>query len=209
MEPTTVRHTLEHHPLPGLDAARLKRLAEGGVDTLETVVDAGPERLSALTGFDEKTCVALVRVAQSALVRSLPGVLEFAAPSSESPIERLSRGLEAARVVERVLSLVRKARSHVGRRPEKKRWAESHAKARKQLRKLSSKLESVQQEILSDGLSEHGLRYLRQLLSPLDASLRSLLDDDVRGSTLKRTARVACRARRAIVASGKMSSLTA
>jgi hypothetical protein len=171
-------------------------LREAGIDSLEAVVDAGPERLESLTGFDRKTCVALVRVAQSALFRNMPGVIEFKRPEVEAPIGRLARGLEAARLVEKVLGLVRKARSHVGKEPAQPSWADAHRRARKQLKRLAESLALVQEDILSDGLSEQGLSYLRRQLSPLDASLRSVIDAKPRRRTLKRTARVAKRARR-------------
>lgn len=190
-----MRHALADHPLPGIDAARLATLRRAGIDSLEAVVDAGPEQLETLTGFDAKTCVALVRVAQSMLVRAMPGVIAFHRPSVEAPIERLARGLEAARLVERVLGLVRKARSHLGKHPRKQKWAVAHRKARRQLKRLGAVLANVQQEILSDGLSERGIQHLRRELSPLDSSLRSLLEEPVKGAMLERTRRVAKQAR--------------
>jgi hypothetical protein len=191
-----MRHALADHPLPGIDAARLALLQEADIDSLEAVVDAGPEKLARLTGFDEKTCVALVRVAQSALVRNLPGVLEFVPKSAEAPMERLARGLEGARLVERVLGMVRTARSHLGKRPRKASMAKAHKKARRQLKRLGVVLAALQQDILSDGLSDKGIQHLRKQLSPLDASLRSILDQPVRAETLSRTKTVAKRARK-------------
>jgi hypothetical protein len=204
-----LRHLFDNHPLPGLDADRLRRLAAVGVDSLEGLVDVGPERLAALTGFDQKTSVALVRIAESTLVRSLPGVLAFAAPSAESAIDRLARGLDAARGVEHVLGWVRKARSHMGKVPERDKWARVHGRARKQLRRLATVLEALQQEILADGLSERGFSHLRELMSPLERSLRSLVDEAVNRRTLRRTARVAKRSRKAFEAAGQLSSLSA
>jgi len=189
-------HALTDHPLPGIDASRLAILRKAGIDSLEAVVDAGPERLAELTSFDLKTSVALVRVAHSALLRSMPGVIEFHRPTVEAPIERLARGLEAARMVERVLGLVRKGRSHVGKRPAKEKWAVEHRKARKQLKRLAESLALVQEEILSEGLSERGLSYLQRQISPLEASLRTLLDIEPRRRALERIGRVAKEARR-------------
>ncbi len=198
----TDAHALADHPLPGIDGRRLVTLRKAGIDSLEAVVDAGPERLQRLTGFDEKTCVALVRVAQSALVRSLPGVIELKRPKVEAPIERLARGLEAARMVERVLGLVRKARSHIGKEPSRRRWALEHRKARKQLKRLSEALAKVQEEILSEGLSERGLSHLRRQLTPLDASMRSLIEAEPKRRMLERTRRVAKQARKELDGSG-------
>lgn len=189
-------HALADHPLPGIDASRLAVLRDAGIDSLEAVVDAGPERLAELTGFDAKTSVALVRVAHSALLRSMPGVIEFQRPAVEAPIERLARGLEAARMVERVLGLVRKARSHVGKQPGKAKWSEEHRRARKQLKRLAESLALVQEEILSEGLSERGNSHLRSQLSPLDASLRTLLDVEPRRRALERIGRLAKQSRR-------------
>ncbi len=189
-------HALADHPLPGIDPSRLATLREAGIDSLEAVVDAGPERLESLTGFDGKTCVALVRVAQSALIRNIPGVIELKRPQVEAPINHLARGLEAARMVERVLGLVRKARSHVGKGPIKAKWADEHRRARRQLKRLAESLDLVQEDILSAGLSECGLDYLRRQLSPLDASLRTLIDAEPRRRMLVRTALVAKRARK-------------
>ena len=198
-----MRHSLQQHPLPGIDAARMERLASAGLASLEDVVSAGPERLASLTGFDEKTCVALVRLAQSSLVRSTPGVIAFHAPSPEGPMERLARGLEAARGLERVLSLVRKSRSHVGRAAPKAKWEKPHRRARKQLQRLAVVLEVIQQELLSEGLSEGSHQHLVEMLSPLDASLRSVLDAPVNRRNLKRAARIAKRARKAILTAGR------
>ena len=191
-------HALADHPLPGIDARRLAALRGAGITSLEAVVQAGVDRLMELTGFDEKTCFALVRVAHSSLLRTMPGVIEFQRPSVEAPIERLARGLEAARMVERVLAGVRKARSHVGKEPLKHKWLPEHRRARKQLKRLTEALADVQEIILSDGVSEQGHDYLRDQLAPLDAALETLVEKAPRRRMLKRVARVAKTARQRI-----------
>ena len=65
-------HALTHHPLPGIDPRRLQQLSAAGLESLEDVAHAGPERLAELTGFDLKTCRALVIVATDALVPHHP-----------------------------------------------------------------------------------------------------------------------------------------
>jgi len=190
-------HALVDHPLPGIDPGRLGRLQAAGIDSLESLVEAGPERLAELTGFDRKTSLALVRVAESALARVSPGVIEFTPRSHEAPARRLARGLEAAREVEVLLGLVRKARSHAGKEPGKKKWKKKHRRARRQLKKLSVAMEFVQQDILADGLSDRGLRHLRAQLDEVEP-LRPLLEEPIRGRTLKKMRKVARRARRAI-----------
>lgn len=190
-------HALAEHPLPGLDAVRLQRLEVGGIDSLEALVDAGPERLAELTGFDLKTSEALVRVAEGALARVLPGVIEFVPRDAEAPTRRLARGLEAAREVERWLSVVRAARDHIGREPAKVRWSGEHATARRQLKKLQRCLTDLQRGILSDGLSPRGDRHLREQLQGL-ASLQQALGEAPRGRVYKAVARGAKRTRHAL-----------
>lgn len=192
----TAPHALADHPLPGIDPTRLAALRQEGIDSLEAVVDAGPDRLRHLTGFDRKTCVALVRVAESALLRAAPASGAPERPRVEAPIERLARGLEAARMVEGVLGLVRKARSHVGKRPPRPRDAADHKKARKQLARLAGTLALVQEELLSDGVSEQTLAHLRGQLAPLDEALRALLQRPPKRRMLRRTRKVAKRARK-------------
>jgi len=190
-------HALADHPLPGIDPGRRSRLAVAGIESLEDLVDAGPDRLAELTGFDRKTSVALVRVAQSALARVMPGVIEFTPPNREAPGKRLARGLEAAREVEVLLGVVRKARSHAGRRAPKQKWERRHRKARRQLKKLRQSLEFVQQDVLADGLSARGFRHLRRQLEAVDR-LRPLLDEPVSGATLRKLRKRAKRARAAV-----------
>jgi hypothetical protein len=175
----SVRHALVDHPLPGIDASRRRKLEKAGVDCLEAVVEIGHERLAELTGFDEKTSLALLRVAQSALARTLPGVIEFVPPNSEPPTARLARGLEAARELERWLGLVRAVRSHVGKQPAKAKWAEEHHEARRQLKKLRRVLEELQQDVLADGLSSRGFRHLKAQLAPVQ-DLRALTERPVK-----------------------------
>ncbi len=184
-------HALHEHPLPGMDEARLSVLEQAGLSSLEDVVDAGPERLSTITGFDLKTCRALVRVAESALVRAHPDVIELLPQQTEAPARRLARGLKAARRIERAISLVRKARSHVGHAPEKKSWRRSHRRARRQLKRLLANLEVVQQAVLSDGLTEFGYDQLKHDLGPLEVAIQGALESRVRKRTYKRLSRIA------------------
>ncbi len=197
MEWAIVRHALVDHPLPGIDGSRLRKLEKAGVDSLEAVVDIGPERLADLTGFDLKTSQALIRVAQSALARSLPGVIEFVPPNAEPPTARLARGLEAARELERWLGLARAARSQVGKEPPKAKWGEAHSKARRQLKKLTRTLEELQQDVLADGLSARGFRHLRTQLASLKG-LRAELDAPAGRKVYLRISKGAKKVRRAV-----------
>ena len=200
----TVRHTrlppphaLADYPLPGIDPGRLSRLEAGGIGTLEDLVEAGPARLAELTGFDRKTSVALVEVAQGALARANPGVVEFAPRTQEAAATRLARGLEAAREIEGLLGLVRKARSHAGRTAPKEAWRRDHHRARRQLRKLLAALEAVQEDVLADGLSAAGYRHLQHRLTALEP-LRELVSGPITGKALRRLRKRAKRARHAL-----------
>lgn len=191
-------HVLTDHPLPGIDPRRLKRLSAAGLDSLEAVVFAGPERLMELTGFDLKTCRALIVVAEASLSQHDPDILHFSATRDEPASVRLTRGLRAARLVEEALSMVRKARSHAGRRPIRSDWKRPHRRARKQLRKLLDRLEVLQQSVLSEGLSEVGQDYLTGELEALESALRAILDQPVRKKTLTRVRRLARTTRSAL-----------
>lgn len=191
-------HALADHPLPGIDARRMKRMKAAGLDSLEAVVEAGPERLAEVTGFDAKTCRALVQVAASALARHDPDVIAFEPKRDEPASERLARGLKAARRIERALSLARKARSEAGRRPERDEWVKAHRKARKQLRKLLEALQSLQQDVLSNGLSQAGYEHLKLELQQLEAGLHAALDAPADRRTFKRLARSARDTRHAL-----------
>ncbi|MEQ1501367.1 MAG: helix-hairpin-helix domain-containing protein [Myxococcota bacterium] len=185
-------HALTEHSLPGLDAHRLKQLAAAGLASLEDVVGVGPERLATLTGFDRKTCRALVRVAGAALDRQDPSVIPFQPIEGDEPGSiRLARGLETARRIEDAVSMVRTARSHAGKVPLKAGWARSHRRARSQLRKLLASLESLQRSVLSDGVSAIARAHLEAELDGLAAGLRPLLDAPIRKPSLKQLRRMA------------------
>lgn len=198
-------HALTEHSLPGIDPERLKQLSEAGVSSLEDVVDVGPDRLSALTGFDTKTCRALIRVAQAALARQDPAIIPFAPVVDEPGSARLARGLKAARRVERVMSVVRKARSHAKRAPEHRRPRRWHRRARRQLRKLLGALEMLQQSVLSDGLSQLGHDHLDVELRALENRLQPMIDAPIRKRTLKRLYQIARSTRRALAQSGSLA----
>ncbi|MEQ1568498.1 MAG: hypothetical protein ABMA64_22870 [Myxococcota bacterium] len=190
-------HELTEHPLPGLDPLRLQQLTDAGVDSLEGLVALGPVRLAEVTGFDLKTCRALIRVARGAMSRTAT-VVELVPVRDEPASARLTRGLDAARDVERALSLVRKARSHAGRRPAKARWARPHDRARRQLRKLLQRLEVLQQVVLSDGLSQISHLHLTTELERLELALGPLIDRPMRKRDLRQLRRAARRARRGL-----------
>jgi hypothetical protein len=191
-----VTHLLTEHPLPGIDSRRLRRLTEAGLDSLESLVEAGIERVADVTGFDRKTSRGLVRMAQSSLTRQGSEVIEFAPQTDEPASERLARGLKAARRVERAVSLVRKAQSHVRTKPRKAGWAERHARARKQLGKLLEELARVQRSVLSDGVSQTANEHLKDVLQRLEESLAIPLEQDLRKRSLRRFAKTAKRTRK-------------
>ena len=93
------------------------------------------------------------------------------------------------------MSLVRKARSHAGRKPRKDSWEKSHRRARKQLRLLLDTFATLQQQVLSDGLSQKSYEHLKQVLSRLEESLSVPLEQEIRKRSLKRFARTAKRTR--------------
>jgi hypothetical protein len=191
-----VPHPLKDHPLPGIDPRRLEQLSKAGLASLEDVVEAGPERLSELTGFDLKTCRALVRLSSSALAHQDPGVIELSPLRHEPGSGRLTRGLRTARSIERALSLVRKARSWASSAP--KPLLERKRKTRRQLRKLLTRLESLQESVLSDGLSQHSHDHLSGELELFEATLEPLLGVPVKRKSLRRVRRLAKRVRQSL-----------
>jgi hypothetical protein len=193
-----IMHVLTEHPLPGLDPHRLQTLADAGLRSLEELVAADPRDLAARTGLDLKTCRALVRLAGAALRGHDDGVIELVTARDEPGSVRLTRGLGAARGVESAVSLVRKARAHAGKRPPKERWARTHARARRQLRRLLDALGELQQAVLSDGLSEAGLDHLIAVLEAFDQELQPLLAEPLRKRALRSIARAARRTRLAL-----------
>jgi hypothetical protein len=184
-----VPHPLKDHPLPGIDPRRLEQLSNAGLASLEDVVDAGPERLSELTGFDLKTCRALVRLSSSALAHHNPDVIELGPLRNEPGSGRLTRGLRIARSIERGLSLVRKARSWASQAPRSE--GKHRRKTRRQLRKLLTRLESLQESVLSDGLSQRSHDHLTGELQLFEATLEHLIGASVKRKTLKRVRRLA------------------
>lgn len=191
-------HALTDHPLPGIDVRRLKRMKAAGLESLEAVVEAGPERLAEVTGFDAKTCRALVQVAASALARHDPDVIAFEPRRDEPASERLGRGLKAARRIERALSLTRKVRSDLGKKPSREDARKAHRKARKQLRKLAEAMESLQQDVLSNGLTQRAYDHLKLELQQLESSLHAATDPPPDRRGYKRLARAARDTRHAL-----------
>lgn len=161
-------HPLQHHPLPGLDARRLRALEAAGLSHLEDLVQAGPERLATLTQFDAKTCRALVRLAEGALHKESVTVIPLADVAGGS--SRLVRGLETARRIERTHTALRKALALLPAEPKEK-WRRTVKRARKQLHRLEEALTRLQQSLLAEGVSSAGDQHLRGLLEDLDGEL--------------------------------------
>ncbi|MEQ1572423.1 MAG: hypothetical protein ABMA64_42780 [Myxococcota bacterium] len=176
-------HPLTGQTYPNLDPDHLRRLLDAGFDTVESVIDAGPTRLSRASGLDIRACRVLVRGARAVL-------------SGEA--EPSVHGLAGAREVERSLSLLRKARAHVGRLPSREAWAEAHARARRQLRKLILALEGLQRSVLAEGATDAGRQHLTDTLGDLDRQLGPLLAVPVRKRTLRELRKVARAARRSL-----------
>lgn len=196
-------HSLTEHALPGMDARRVRQLADAGLASLEALIAAGPDRLAAITGFDAKTCRALIRVAEGNLERAErahvePGVIPFTFRAEEPGSARLARGLKAARRIERVMSIVRKARSHAGKVAPKPKWARAHARARRQLRRLLEALEALQRSVLSDGVTTISHDHLDVELRALECVLQPLLEAPIRKRTLRSMRRAAGTTRRAL-----------
>lgn len=166
-------HPLHQHPLPGLDARRLRALEAAGVSHLEDLVAAGADRLASLTQFDAKTCRALVRLAEGALDRETSSVIPLVDPTAGA--SRLSRGLDAARRLEKTHALIRKARSSWLPEDPRSGWRRRVRRARKQARRLEEHLTSLQQTLLAEGVSVAGDGHLRGLLEDLEAQLGACL----------------------------------
>ncbi|MCB9685832.1 MAG: hypothetical protein H6735_12395 [Alphaproteobacteria bacterium] len=187
-------HLLTEQSLPGLDAARLRALADAGMLTVEQLVNAGPERLSGLLGFDTKTCRALVRLAAGSLEPTM--VIPFATPSDEPGSVSATRGLDAARRIERSLGIVRQALASTGHKPAKKGWRKNHRRARKQLSRLADALATLQQGLLQDGLTHSAEDHLRTELDALERRLLATLDLQHDHDFYRRLRKVARRARK-------------
>jgi hypothetical protein len=191
---------LTEHLIPGIDRQRLQRLIDAGLSSVEDLVHAGPERLAEVTGFELATCRALVRVARSAMASSGPGgaVVELAQSRNEPGSVRLARGLSAARTIEEAVSVVRKARTHAGKRPQKASWARTHRRARRQLRKLLARLQQIQRSVLSDGLSETAHDHLSGEVDALQRAVAPILDRPIRKKVLRALRQVARDTRHAL-----------
>lgn len=189
-------HALREHPLPGIDTTRLQRLADAGLVSLEDVVAAGPSELARITGFSLDTSTALVRVAQGALAAVDPSLVEFVPRHAEAASKRLARGLKGARDIEAVRSQARNMRDSIGRRPARPGWRKWHKRARKQLQRLLTRLEELQRDVLTDGLSRAALAHLRAELSPLEQELRDAAAVRMRKRVYRQIAKSAKAARR-------------
>lgn len=192
----TVTHSLRQHPLPGIDEARLRSLADEGLTSLEDLVSAGATELARITGFGLDTSRALVRVAQGALASVDPNFVEFVPPHTEAASKRLARGLRGARDIEMVRSLAQSLRTRFGRRPSRPSWQKSHKRALKQLQRLIVALEDLQRDVLTDGLSRTALHHLREQLAPLEEHLSHSISARPRKREFKRAAKRAKAARR-------------
>jgi hypothetical protein len=89
------------------------------------------------------------------------------------------------------MSVVRKARSHTGRRRDQKRWRKTHRQARGALKRLLGTLEVLQQSVLSDGLSQVGHDHLEVELRALESRLGPMLEAPIRKRTLRRLRKIA------------------
>lgn len=201
MRAISLSHALQDNPLPGIDDARLSQLADAGLTSLEDVVAAGPGELARITGFSLDTSRALVRVAQGALAAVDPTLLEFVPPLEEAASKRLARGLKAARDIEALRSHARTLRDRIGRRPSRPQWRKSHKKARRQLQRLMTRLEGLQRDVLTDGLSRTGLQHLRGELEPISEEVQLQLAARPRKRLFKRIAKRAKGYRRHLTSS--------
>lgn len=190
-------HPLDEASLPDLSRDTVDALAGLGIRTLEDLSEAEPARLAEPLGLPVDEAARLVEIAAAALPEPLgPDVIPF---QQEPPsVAELSRGLLAARAIEHTTGLVRKLRSHAGKRPPTDgRW--THKRARRQLKKLQRTLEELQHEVLSRGLGTRRLDVIQGALVHLDRVLESLLGREPVDRDLLRDARKAAkRARKGI-----------
>lgn len=109
-------------------------------------------------------------------------------------------GLKAARRVEESLGLVRRARTHVGRRPptDAETVRKHHRRARKQLTKLLTVLEMLQRRFLERGSSNEQFDQLEDALNPLDSVLQATMASESRTRVFKRVRKAAKLARHTI-----------
>ncbi len=109
-----------------------------------------------------------------------------------------SRGLQAARRLEESLGLVRRARTHLGRRPPSEVARKHHRRARRQLAKLIDVLTALQHEVLEQGVTSRRLERVSGVLHPLDEVLKSTRVGESRTRAFKRVRRAARQARHAL-----------
>lgn len=182
-------HPLDERTLPGLDVVRIHALASVGILSIEDLAMAEPGQLEQLKGLSPEELAALKSAATALLLPH--GVIPFQG-TLPSP-EDLARGLQAARYIENTATLVRRARASISRVPRKHPWA--HKRTRRQLKKLRRALESLQQVVLGEGLSEVRLQALFQQLASLEAAIGPLLEQPLRKDTLRALRQAAKQAR--------------
>lgn len=186
-------HPLDEAALIGRET--VQALAALGVSTVEDLAAEEPGRIAEALGMSLEEAVRLVEVARASLPEPLgPDVIPF--HQDPPSVEELSRGLLAARAIEHTTGLVRKLRSHTGKRPPaESRW--THKRARRQLKKLQRTLENIQHEVLSRGLGTRRLDVIQGALVHLDRVLESLLSrEPVDREALRDIRKAAKRARK-------------
>ncbi len=112
---------------------------------------------------------------------------EIAPPVQEVDVERLARGVEAARLLEESSERVQRARRHA--KTAKK--GDARRACRDQLKRLARTLAERQEEVLSKGLDADDYTTLGALLHALDRALDEFLTLKPRKARLKQTARAA------------------
>jgi len=93
-------------------------------------------------------------------------------PTAEEDISRrLAQGVEAARRIEHTVDLIGRARRHARDASSKR----ERRHARRRLRKLRDRLEELQKESISQGVSARGTHILVRQLDPVDEGLARFL----------------------------------
>lgn len=210
--------SLHGHRLPGIGPERLRKLEAAGLDSLEALAatgsDAAPvpgvpativrraaeeaRRLLADDLGDDLTEEPTGEVpADAGRVLPFTRPVEADDPAEDAedrlqPTRRLARGLKTARALERSADLARRARAHC----KQAGASEIRSWVRKQLARVLTAIEELQQAVIALGISSSGNRELRAALDPLDATLERLLANKPKRRRMEKVGRVAKAARK-------------
>lgn len=107
---------------------------------------------------------------------------------------------DAVREIEDAVDLVRRAGAHIGLLPPREKWAEAHARACRQLRKLLQMLRLLRRSVRACAAAEPSHEEISKSLQRLERELEPLLSEPLRKGGLNRLRKVARGVHRDLVA---------